>query len=454
MAKRKDARYTLQMMKISVLVLASLAALSSMTALQGCASIAGPVPGEAGPPATDLIFGARAIGGVNGGGWLAEAQKRQVQMVILVSESNVGNVDVIMRASLKNRGGTIVLETVSARTGESLTYAEVSYLWGSQSWRETINHLVVNFRKDTDLYKKIAAERDGAKPAAAGITKAELERMLNSAVGSRPPAEPAEKAKASDVDAPRYKGADRPDDVAIVIGIDGYSDLPSAQYAERDAAAVRRHLAALGVPERNMVSLLGAKAGKAAFVKTFETWLPLNVTEDSTVWIYYSGHGAPEPRTGTAFLMPWDGDPRFLDDTAYPVKRLYAKLNDLKVKRVIVALDSCFSGAGGRSVLAKGLRPLVGKIDTGAVSGKIVSLTASAGEEVSGTLDEQGHGLFTYHLLSGLNGAAADGRGRVTMEGLYGYLSGKVRDDSRRQNREQTPQLLQSPGAAAAILLR
>jgi len=116
-------------------------------------------------------------------------------------------------------------------------------------------------------------------------------------------------------------------------------------------------------------------------------------------------------------------------------------------------MDACFSGAGGRSVLAKGVRPLVSKAEVG-VTGKTVALTASAADEVTGTIEEQGHGLFTYHLLKGLNGAAADGRGRVTLEGLHAYLVPKVRDDARRQNRAQTPQLMQMTSGAERILLR
>lgn len=431
-----------------------LALFAALPAFQGCAT-AGSAPEAMGPAATDLLFGIRAIGGVNGAGWTAEAQKRQVNHVHLVSESNPGNVDVILRAALVKRGTRVSLETVSARTGETLTRGEATYMWMSASWKEVIDHLVVNFRKDTELYRKIAAERDADKPAGT-VSRADLEEIVQKAVAGASPKAGGAAApgpRPSEVDAPSYKAAERPDDFAVVIGIDGYSEIPSAQFAERDAAAVRRHFAALGVPERNIISLQGAKAGKAAFVKTFETWLPLNAGPESTVWVYYSGHGAPDPRTGSAYLLPWDGDPQFLDDTAYPLKRLYAKLDALKAKRVVLAMDACFSGAGGRSVLAKGVRPLVSKADVG-VSGKTVALTASAADEVTGTIEEQGHGLFTYHLLKGLNGAAADARGRVTLEGLHDYLVPKVRDDARRQNRAQTPQLMQASSGAERILLR
>ena len=136
-----------------------------------------------------------------------------------------------------------------------------------------------------------------------------------------------------------------------------------------------------------------------------------------------------------AYLVPWDGDPNFLEDTAYPVAKLYKTLGALPAKQVLVAMDSCFSGAGGRSVLASGARPLVGKIVTGAVPAKITVLAASASNEIAGSLDDKGHGAFTYFLLEGLNA------GKTTPKALSDYLTPRVQDEARRLNRDQTPQL-------------
>ena len=47
------------------------------------------------------------------------------------------------------------------------------------------------------------------------------------------------------------------------------------------------------------------------FAKYFEKWLPNNVEKDSSVFVYYSGHGAPNTKTGDAYLVPYDGDPSF-----------------------------------------------------------------------------------------------------------------------------------------------
>jgi len=51
--------------------------------------------------------------------------------------------------------------------------------------------------------------------------------------------------------------------------------------------------------------------------------------------------------------VPYDGNPSFIDQTGYPLKRLYESLSKLNAKEIIVALDSCFSGAGEGLLLQK-----------------------------------------------------------------------------------------------------
>ena len=289
----------------------------------------------------------------------------------------------------------------------------------------------------------------------------EMREVKKAQTAAGVPASAAAEAKraepSSDADEPKYHSAEHPHDLAVVVGIEKYGDgLPDATFAERDARAVRKHLLALGYAERNIFMLTGAGATKSGFVKNLETRLPALAKPDSTVFFYYSGHGAPDAETGKAYLLPIDGDPQFLKDTAYPLSQLYAALGRLPVKRVIVALDSCFSGAGGRSVIAKGTRPLVVRVDAGgALSEKIAALTASSGSQTSGVIDAQGHGAFTYYLLRGLNGAAKGDDGTITVQSLYDYLKPNVEDAARRENRDQAPQFLRSEGAGARrILLR
>ncbi|MBW2608378.1 MAG: ankyrin repeat domain-containing protein, partial [Deltaproteobacteria bacterium] len=192
---------------------------------------------------------------------------------------------------------------------------------------------------------------------------------------------------------------------AIVIGVEKYrQNLPTADFARQDAMVMAEYLEkVMGYPGENIVTLLDDRASFVDFAKYFEKWLPNNVEENSIVFVYYSGHGAPNLNTGDAYLVPYDGDPSFIEQTGYSLKRLYHNLNKLPAKEIIVVLDSCFSGAGGRSVLAKGARPLVMNMDKQVFhSDRIAILSAAAGNQISSTYDEKGHGLFTYFFLKGI----------------------------------------------------
>ncbi len=234
---------------------------------------------------------------------------------------------------------------------------------------------------------------------------------------------------------------------AIVIGVEKYRQkLPKADYADNDARIMAEYLTnVMGYPEENIVTLLNDRALKSDFEKYFEKWLGNNVEKGSSVFIYFSGHGAPNTKTGDAYLVPYDGDPTFIDQTGYSLKRMYDALGKLQAKEIIVALDSCFSGAGGRSVIAKGARPLVMNLQSNMfLSKNMTVLSASSGDQISSTYDEKGHGLFTYFMLKGIkNEVVVMPDGSIRMDDLFGYLKPQVERIARKQyNNEQTPQLI------------
>ncbi|HOG07687.1 MAG: caspase family protein [Syntrophales bacterium] len=128
----------------------------------------------------------------------------------------------------------------------------------------------------------------------------------------------------------------------------------------------------------------------------------------------------------------------------YPPHRLYEALNKLPSKRNVVILDSCFSGAGNRSVIAKGLRPLVVMAANQEIVGANTTiLSASAGNQVSSTYLEKGHGLMTYFILKGIKEEPIRNQGgHMDMEKLYPYVKQNVERIARKlYNNEQTPQL-------------
>ncbi len=237
---------------------------------------------------------------------------------------------------------------------------------------------------------------------------------------------------------------------AIVIGIEQYQQkLPKADFAVHDAEIMGQYLSkVLGYQEENVVVLLNDRATKTGIEKYIEAWLPDHVEKDDSVFVYYSGHGAPNAKTGKAYLVPYDGDPAFVEKTSYPLERLYEHLANLPAKEVVVMLDSCFSGAGGRSVIAKGMRPMVLSVENPLLAkGKTVVLAAGAGDQVSSTYDQKGHGLLTYFFLKGLQGEGDRNKDQsIELRELFEYLKPQVERVARREfHNEQSPQLLGSP---------
>ncbi len=256
-----------------------------------------------------------------------------------------------------------------------------------------------------------------------------------------------------DVDAvPAASGKADADSYAVVIGVEKYrqAGIPAVDYAARDAKTMSAYLTgAMGFDPKNVVLLTDERASKTDLEKHLGTWLKNRVGPKSRVFVYYAGHGAPNPATGAGYLMPYEADPSYLDDTAYPLSKLYASLDALPTKDVTVVLDACFSGQGPRSLIAKGARPLVASVAQKGPKRAAV-IAAASSSQISLSDAEAKHGLLTYYLLEGLHGAAdADGDGKITPQEAFDYARPAVERAARLQNQEQTPTATESLKADA-----
>lgn len=244
--------------------------------------------------------------------------------------------------------------------------------------------------------------------------------------------------------------------VGVVIGVERYSlpGLPAADFARRDASAVAEYLRArMGMMPENSKVLSDQSATKADIDKALGGWLRARADAESTVFIYFSGHGAPDVEAQRSYLMPYDGDPSYLPDTAVSVADLIRTAAALPSRDVRIILDSCFSGRGLRSVVKRGARPLVAVRDVDAVGSNTILITASAGDQIGASKIEAQHGLLTYYFVRGVLGegsSAEDGLVRTTA--LYDFIRRHVESDARLQNVVQTPQIFPKeplPRAAA-----
>ncbi|MEK7859014.1 MAG: caspase family protein [Elusimicrobiota bacterium] len=289
-----------------------------------------------------------------------------------------------------------------------------------------------------------ATGRHGMAASSLGLALGQGAPMRVMAIrGRAEAAAPAAEAEEENVDEPpKTKTPIDPEAYAVLIGIEKYRDVPGVDYAARDAQTWHAYLTrSMGFDSRNVILLQNERATLTDLATYLGPWLKDRVTAKSRVFIFYAGHGSPDPKSGEGYLIPHDGNPNYLETKAFPLRRLYANLASLPSKDVTVALDSCFSGVGGRSVLAKGTRPLVHMDKAGmAPGGDVVVLAASGGDQISSFYPPGQHGLLTYFLLKGLQGAAdGDTDGRVTTSELFSYVRPAVEREANHQHVEQTP---------------
>lgn len=243
--------------------------------------------------------------------------------------------------------------------------------------------------------------------------------------------------------------APAPDAVAVVIGVRDYKnkDVPAVEYALEDARTVKQYLVrAFGFSEGNILYLENPTQGDLARVfgtkESPKGQLSHYVKAGkSDVFVYYSGHGAPDLETQTAFLVPSDAHPDYVRLNGYPLELFYANLAALPARSRTVVIDACFSGSSHKGMLLAKASPLVASVESGAVPKGLTVLTSASNKEVSSWYEEKGHSLFTYFFLKGVQESLGKGL-PVTAGTLKSYLDETVPFEARKRfGRSQTPQL-------------
>lgn len=245
----------------------------------------------------------------------------------------------------------------------------------------------------------------------------------------------------------------RPDDIAVVIGVKEYanSDVPNVDYAVRDAETMKKYLTrTLGFREENIIYIENANGSD--FTRIFGTsdnpqgqlydWVKPG---ESSVFVYYSGHGAPNPGSGQAYFVPSDADPNYLSQNGYRVNQFYENLAQLPAESVTVVLEACFSGVSTQGPIVREASPVELSVENPVMAMEDgLAFTAGQADQIASWYSEQGHGLFTYYFLKGIRGDADENDDlAVTAREIEKYLTNKVPYRARRMHsREQIPQVL------------
>jgi hypothetical protein len=247
------------------------------------------------------------------------------------------------------------------------------------------------------------------------------------------------RAGSSGLDAARRKT------LAVVVGVSRYEDsvrYPPLPFAADDARAVRDALLRDGRPPEHVLVLLDGGATVAA-VRSSATAHLQRAREGDSVVFYFAGYGTRAP-DGAPVLLLSDANGQM---GSLPLDELAALLSRGAGKKLAL-VDSSFSG-GERSVRGGSSRA---RDDLAAFSGGAgAAILAGGPDEPALAPPPLASGLFTYHLIRGLEGPAdSDHNGRVDARELFDYVRGRVVAESSLLGHPQTPRS-SAPAAGASL---
>lgn len=227
----------------------------------------------------------------------------------------------------------------------------------------------------------------------------------------------------------------QPKAVIISIGVGTFRDgqVPAVKYARHDAEVMAEYLRTIaGVPGERMRILLDRQALERDLEDTFERWLRKRADRETVVYVFFAGRAVVDGGTGAISLVPYDGLP-FEAKQLYPLVRLQEVLYRLPIRRAILMFDVSMDPAPG-TALADIPTPAWESSVSEARKDVEMWMVGNRNLQEAHAYDEGKHGLFTYHLLRGLQGVADVDRDGIVIAGeLCTYARGQAARMARAQ---------------------
>lgn len=246
----------------------------------------------------------------------------------------------------------------------------------------------------------------------------------------------------SDVDIKIPYSANRVQNVfALIIANENYKNEENVNFALKDGEIFRNYLTStIGISEKQVKTIYDATNND---IHLGIDWLKnMSTAYDGNVKfiVYYAGHGVPNETDHTSYLLPVDGKGGLLN-TCFSLSKFYNELGNISTEQTIVFMDACFSGTKRGEGMLTSTRGIAIKPKQFELTGNVVALTATQGNETAHPFTEQKHGLFTYFLLKKIK----ESKGNCTLGDMMDYLSSKVSQTSMIENGvPQNPSIMTS----------
>jgi hypothetical protein len=225
---------------------------------------------------------------------------------------------------------------------------------------------------------------------------------------------------------------------ALVVGVDQYRDgqinalKGSVNDAHNLANALVRYA---GFPQDQVIVLTTDQPDERQPTRinilTYLSNLASLVPKDGLLLVSFAGHGIE--RGGQAYLIPSDArlshDVSLLEESAVSVTRMHDRIKAIGVGQVIVLLDACRNDPGGRADAPNNMGVAYTKFNFDVRNREVQAFAtfyATAIGQRAYEYTEKHQGYFTWAIVEGLKGAAANEKGEVTLAALIKYVQENV----------------------------
>jgi serine/threonine protein kinase len=239
---------------------------------------------------------------------------------------------------------------------------------------------------------------------------------------------------------------------ALLVGIGHYPDGPTNPPAIPFAADDARAMAALfsnplcGFEPDRIRLLTDAEATRTKIIASLSTWLHDAARDAELAVVFLAGHGVLH-RYGLAdegYFLSYDATLDNVPANGISMRDIASWIDGVEASAIVVFLDCCHAGRAvlfrdpTQSQIGPGSQAVIRNFGFGSpTSSDLVArrrFIIAACDESQSSIESPTlrHGLFTYHLLEGLRGAAdTDGDGRVDVTELFGYVCDAVTQDAQ-----------------------
>ncbi len=252
--------------------------------------------------------------------------------------------------------------------------------------------------------------------------------------------EPAAPVAASPVVTPYH------DSWAAIIGIDDYTNWQKLQYAAHDALGVKDTLIQkYNFKPDHIFTLLNGEATRQNILSLLGDKLagPGMVQREDRVLVFYAGHGATRKLASgrdLGYIIPVDADLTNYEGSAISMTNFQDISESIPAKHLLFIMDSCYSGLaitrGGGLAVSQNYLSEISRREARQM------FTAGGADQQVADNGPNGHSVFTWTLLQGLDGRAdLNGDGVITATELAAYVAPAVSALSH-----QTPAFGNLPG--------